>query len=433
MSSPAAAEREIQIQRVQTQTFQQRLNQQLETDLRDSVVKTVERVLEAALVEEVKADLAQFEGSQPRRSGYYSRRVDTQYGRIDQLLVPKLRGRNRERTWQILERYQRGIRGFLDWVCYLYVLGLSLRDLQVLLYWQLGQVLSRNAINRVTLRVQEQMLAEQQARIERTPSVVIVDGVWVEIQYATGEIKLDRAGHQRQERAAQERVILAVMAVWADGSHQMLHYEIALKEDTDSWKALLKHLIERGLDPSALKVIVSDGAKGLLTAMAQYLPDAQQQRCITHKIRGLVPYLSYENLPTTDETGHPLDEKTARQQRKTAFFDQAYDIYKAPDYQAAQQRKQAFIDQWQALEPKAIHAFQTGLERTFVFYQLDETLHRAVRTTNLLERFFREFRAKADEVGAFPNEHSCLALFFLVKQLEHANHDRPGLANNSGH
>jgi len=48
-----------------------------------------------------------------------------------------------------------------------------------------------------------------------------------------------------------------------------------------------------------------------------------------------------------------------------------------------------------------------------------------------LERFFREFRAKADEIGAFPNEQSCLALFFLVTQLDHAKHDRPSVANKS--
>jgi hypothetical protein len=39
-------------------------------------------------------------------------------------------------------------------------------------------------------------------------------------------------------------------------------------------------------------------------------------------------------------------------------------------------------------------------------------------------RFFREFRNKADEISAFPNETSCLTLFFLVMLREHAKHDR---------
>ena len=135
------AERTEEIQRIPSQTFQQSLNESLEAELRSSVVKTVKAVLESALVEELKQELEGFGELRPRRSGYYRRVVDTQYGRIDELLVPKLRARNRERAWQILERYKRGVQGFLDWVCYLYVLGLSRRDLQVLLSWQLGQVL----------------------------------------------------------------------------------------------------------------------------------------------------------------------------------------------------------------------------------------------------------------------------------------------------
>ena len=35
------------------------------------------------------------------------------------------------------------------------------------------------------------------------------------------------------------------------------------------------------------------------------------------------------------------------------------------------------------------------------------------RSISLFERFFREFRAKADEIGAFPNETSCLTVFHL--------------------
>ena len=47
---------------------------------------------------------------------------------------------------------------------------------------------------------------------------------------------------------------------------------------------------------------------------------------------------------------------------------------------------------------------------------------------NLLERFFREFRTKADEIGAFPNELTCLTLFHLIVVRDHAKHDRGKLA-----
>ncbi len=48
--------------------------------------------------------------------------------------------------------------------------------------------------------------------------------------------------------------------------------------------------------------------------------------------------------------------------------------------------------------------------------------------TNLLERVFREFRTKADEIGAFPNQVSCLTVFHLIVVRDHAKHDRGKVA-----
>ena len=64
-----------------------------------------------------------------------------------------------------------------------------------------------------------------------------------------------------------------------------------------------------------------------------------------------------------------------------------------------------------------MQVFQRDLELTFTLYQFDSTLHRHIRTTNHLERLFREFRTKSDEIGAFPHQTSCLTVFFLVIML----------------
>ncbi len=92
-----------------------------------------------------------------------------------------------------------------------YLYGTSKKHLLHLL----GSVLSLTAVNRVTLKAQKQMEARRQSLIEQTPPILIVDGVWIDILYTLDEKKLDRAGHLRQMRQAQERVILAAMAVWS--------------------------------------------------------------------------------------------------------------------------------------------------------------------------------------------------------------------------
>jgi putative transposase len=425
------AQREQQIHRVKESSFQPELDEALEKALRSAVLEAVRMTLEAALQEEVKAAVLQMSEERPRRSGYFRRRLDTQYGQIKDLRVPKLRGRNKEREWQILQRYQRGLGNLLNWLCCLYVMGLSLRDLQEALYFLVGHVLSRSAVNQVTLQIQKQLETRRLAPVSKTPKIMIVDGVWVEIQYTREDFKVDRSGHLRQSRQAEERVILAALAVWADGSHEILHYEIATAEGEAEWRTFFEHLIERGLQAEAVEIVVSDGCLGLPKAMKSVLPQAQQQRCITHKVRGLERYLSYQQLPETNEEKERLKPEKARRQRRFEIQSDAYKIYASKTEQQARQELQQFIDKWEVLEPKAIQLFQQDFDLTLTFYQLDENLHRHVRTTNHLERLFREFRTKSDEIGAFPHETSCLTVFFLVVERDHAKHDRKTVAKNS--
>jgi transposase-like protein len=90
----------------------------------------------------------------------------------------------------------------------------------------------------------------------------------------------------------------------------------------------------------------------------------------------------------------------------------------------ADQRLATFQATWRPLESEVVRKLAQGIESSFTFYQFDVALHPLVRSTNLLERFFREFRTKSDEIGAFPNELTCLTLFHLIVTRDHAKHDR---------
>ena len=43
-------------------------------------------------------------------------------------------------------------------------------------------------------------------------------------------VQIRRIGHLRQCRQAKKRVVLAVMAIWEDGSQELIHYEVAEME-----------------------------------------------------------------------------------------------------------------------------------------------------------------------------------------------------------
>jgi putative transposase len=425
------------VKRIWHHSFQTELDSALDQQLRTQALSGVKAALEAALLEELltarEAAIAQLADASrlPNHlylSGSYSRRVHTLYGTLPDLRLPKLRAGNATRDWHILRRYQQTMPQLLDRMCYLYTLGLSLRDLQEGMYLILGTVLSRQAVGRVTLAAQTPMDAWREQPIGDTPPILIVDGVWVSIQYPTGETWTDRSGHQRRRVRAQERVILAVMGVWPSGRHALIHYTIASAEDTAAWQQVGQELRDRGLDSTAVQMVVSDGTKGLQTAMKQYLPQARLQRCTVHKVRGMARYLQYKESDTAEPPKTAPAPEESRQQRRTAISSAALEIFQAPTQMEAEQRLAAFVATWAALEPKAVTTFQHGINHCFTFYQCATDLHVLVRSTNLLERFFREFRTKADEIGAFPNEDSCLTVFHLVMVREHAKHDRLSIA-----
>jgi putative transposase len=426
---PTIAQMKQQVDRIWYASFQTDLADTLASHLRQHALIGVKAALETALSEELEAHRQPYR-QQPlptplQRSGSYSRRVLTSHGFIPDLHIPKLRAGNGERPWQVLKRYQLAMPLVLDQALYVYTLGLSIRDLQEALYVLFGHVLSREAVNRVTRAAQSPMEAWRTRRITDTPPILIVDGVWGQVLFPTGEMWTDQSGHQRHQMRGVEQVILTVMGVWEDGRHQILHYQLAAAEDTKAWSDVLVALKERGLDAEAVRMVVSDGSTGLPAALAQHLPKAQQQRCVVHKIRGLERAFCYRELTLIDPlTQEELSYEAARRLRRQQLSTDAHAIFEAARRAEAEARLAQFRTKWGMLEGEVVRLLSKDVDLCLTFYQFDHALHALIRSTNLLERFFREFRTKADEIGAFPNELSCLVVFHLIVIRDDAKHDR---------
>jgi len=99
-------------------------------------------------------------------------------------------------------------------------------------------------------------------------------------------------------------------------------------------------------------------------------------------------------------------------------------FFAAPTRAEAEARMAAFRSTWASLESEVVRLLTKNVDASLTFYQFDQLLHPLIRSTNLLERFFREFRTKSDEIGAFPNDVSCLVVFHLIVIRDDAKHDR---------
>lgn len=399
-------------------------------EIQRAVTTTVKSALEHSLEEELTQylGLARYEhlpwgrGPECTRSGSYSRELFTQYGCITDLRVPKLRRGNRHLQWQTITRYERCWGPLLDHHIMGYCLGLSLRDLQEVLYATLGEVVSLAACNRLLGEVDAQIQALKKASITEPPAVVVVDGMWVHIAYPTGEHREDAQGRRRAVKHKEKRVVLTALGLWEDSHWEILHWQIATGETHASWQHFLGELYRKGITEETTKLFVSDGSQGLESALDYHFYGVPHQRCIFHKIQNLTDHLVFKEGP--GETP-PADDKAARQvrqARRKAILAQASEVYRSHAEPEIRERAAHFRTTWEHREPEAVAAFFVDFEKTlsYLTVEVPEALWPLIRTTNLLERFHREARRKQHDIGMLQSEHGCEVLWYLLAMRETA-------------
>lgn len=418
------------IERIRVECFQHPVSHALLEQLEGEVQGVIARVVDESLARELDEYLGfgRYERTgeaklpSQHRSGSYPRSLRTVWGPT-QVRVPKLRRGNKGREWRVLERYERSFGPWLDMQLHLYRLGLSQRDLQEILHLGFGQVLSIKSVEHLTDVAREEMEAFRQAQLEDTPPVIIVDGVNLKILCPTGTYRVNQRGQHRIVKRREECVILAALGVWPDGRYQILYFEVVDKETKANWKQFFRHLRAKGLDTNELQLVVSDGRPGLHTAIRTVFPDTvKHQRCIFHKLKNLADNLDYGRLELNPDLPRREAVRQAKKARARAILQDAAAIYASSDIAVIAQRLTEFQQKWATLEPKAVRCFSNKFDLTLNYLRVPFPRKRLIRTTNLLERFFREFGSRADEIGCFGSQTQAETLFYLILEREKAKH-----------
>ena len=55
-------------------------------------------------------------------------------------------------------------------------------------------------------------------------------------------------------------------------------------------------------------------------------------------------------------------------------------------------------------------------EKTFTFYDVPESMHRHIQTTNAIESLFSNVRQRTDQIDVFTSETSCLTIVWATIQ-----------------
>lgn len=203
--------------------------------------------------------------------------------------------------------------------------------------------------------------------------------------------------------SVRRRCVLVAYGIRKDGIRELIDFHLAGKGESQiAWEMFLSRLKNRGLEGQSLRLAIIDGNKGLWNALDLVWPGLPRQRCWAHKLRNVA------NLIPKRFQSHAMA--------------QAKSIYAADSYGKAVQAFRLWKHDWRLIAPKAVECLEDDLESLLVVYtEAPKQLWRSLRTTNIIERLFREVRRRTRPMSCFQNlasvERILFALFFRFNRL----------------
>ena len=170
--------------------------------------------------------------------------------------------------------------------------------------------------------------------------------------------------------AFRDHTILIALGIDSDGHKHVLGLREGTTENSRVAKALLRDLLERGLDSERARVFVIDGSKALRSAIHK-ISDRLGivQRCQIHKRRNILDHLPEELHASV---GKILSE-----------------AWGSSDAKLAERRLRQLADSLEHDHPGAAASVREGLEETLTLQGLgidvDGALYRTLRSTNTIE------------------------------------------------
>lgn len=311
------------------------------------------------------------------RNGYRKRDLVTELGLLTGLKVPRSRqGRYQPQVFARYARRQPRVNALIQ---ELFVAGVATRRVGEVLEALLGEGPSASTVSQIAKALEQRVRSFHQRRLEDRWRFLLVDGVVLSVKGAEG---------------LRKRVVLVVYGIEREGRRELLDFRLAPSESEAEWSALLQSLYQRGLEGAHLEVVVSDGAAGLAAALSLVYPQAKHQRCWVHKLRNV--------------------SGGVRKADRKEVLAGARAIYLAPHRRAARQAFRLWKGRWGGRYPKAVASLERDLEALLVCMDYPPGLRVKLRTTNAIERCFREVRRRTRPMSAFTNEASCERIVYAL-------------------
>lgn len=317
------------------------------------------------------------------RNGYYLRNLDTELGPIDELSVP--RSRSGLFKTKVFKRYQRRQDKVNQAIMNVFLSGVSTRDVCGAVKPLLETSFSASCVSRITKSLDNKVKEFHKKKLLDEYQFLFLDGLTLSVK---GSLK------------AQKKLILVAYGITMFGKKELISFRIAPSESEASWEAFLNDLYRRGFKGDNLKLIITDGCPGLHAALDTVYAYTKRQRCWVHKLRNAAKYL------------RKSDEKEVLKEAKS--------MYKAGTKREAVRIFKAWKNRWKRKYPKAVKCIEKDLDELLNFLELplpkkyQKLIRTRIRTTNVIERSFREVRRRTRPMSCFTNQDSVNRIIYAI-------------------
>lgn len=354
-----------------------RLYGDLDASMADAIKCLLEKIAVSEVEQRVGVKLYERRASRnDYRNGYREREVQTPYRTVT-IQIPRLREQGYVPSY--LEPGHRAIAEVEDWVGKALLVGMHRADIIRFMEETTGCRPSDKLIKRVQEDLDRQAKRFKERKLEGKYVYLFLDAAWVK------DIVGVNAGRI---------CVLTALGITEDGEKEILGFERSQRENESAWRGFLVRLKERGLDPSCLRLVISDEHKGLQAAVAEVLGDILHQLCWAHRVRNIFKVI-------------------ARADRK-AMLEGLKAIYAAAHKTAAQAAFRTWKMRWLEKYPSVVQGLEEDLGQLLCHLDMPELHRKYLRTSNPIERVFLELRRRRFGCGAFANRAQSERVVFGV-------------------
>ena len=303
------------------------------------------------------------------RNGTRNRNLKTIHGEVT---LNKPQFREFPFKTSVFARYSRVEEALRIAVAESYLQGVSTRRIQKIVR-ELGlENITASEVSRIVKKLDEDVEKFLKRPIEEPTPFLFIDATYFKI---------------RTDGRYINKALLIATAIREDGYREILSAAVADSEDESCWENLFEGLKARGL--SGVKLVISDGHKGIQKAVEKNFVGASWQMCNVHFMRAVLRNISKK------------DKKEVAYMLKDALNDES----KMQDLAVILDNK------GYSKSAETIDRFRFDIWNYRAF---PRPYWRLIRTTNGLERINKELKRRSRSAGAFSNDQSLLRIAVCI-------------------